>query len=84
MRLFFYASLAKQSAGSPIGNIDYDLTSIVLHTIALSRSSVTLQPTGMQIAVDLDISATLNWHYHCWVASDGGSADLKLSGASVS
>lgn len=38
----------------------------------------------MQISVDLDISATLDWHYHCWAASDSGSADLKLSGASVS
>jgi hypothetical protein len=70
---------------SPIGKIDYDLTNIVMNTIALSQSDVTLETgSGLQISVHLDVSATLNWHYHCWAASDGGSADLKLSGASVS
>jgi hypothetical protein len=56
-----------------------------MNTIALSHSAVELDTgSGLQISVELDVSATLNWHYHCWVASDGGSADLKLSGASVS
>jgi len=54
-------------------------------SITLSESAVELEPaSGVQISVGLDVHATLDWHYHCWAASDSGTADLALQGTSAS
>eukprot|EP01116_Phalansterium_solitarium_P018699 TRINITY_DN5049_c0_g1_i1.p1 TRINITY_DN5049_c0_g1~~TRINITY_DN5049_c0_g1_i1.p1 ORF type:complete len:515 (-),score=215.13 TRINITY_DN5049_c0_g1_i1:375-1880(-) len=73
---------------SPIGTIDYSLTSITLSNTNLGNDAITIVPgTGLQLTLsNVGASAHLNWHYKMEDfphTSDGGSADIAVSQTSA-
>lgn len=77
------------STGSPIGDIDYDLTSIKGSDLAIPSSSLAVDPSvGLRVTgsgASMHLSA--NWHYRMssWPhISDSGSCDVSVSSVSLS
>ncbi|EDO37094.1 predicted protein [Nematostella vectensis] len=76
-------------AGTPVGHISYDLTSVKI--TSLSLPSYSLKPVanvGLQFAVSgVSVALSGHWHYredHWPHISDSGSVDVSASGISFS
>lgn len=76
-------------AGTPLGDIDYSLTSIVITGLTIPSVSTSIVPgQGLVVSVSgVSCHVNMRWHYRqrAWPhISDGGSADVQISGTSVS
>eukprot|EP00731_Ephydatia_muelleri_P031065 Em0022g579a len=75
------------SAGSPIGTIDYTVTSIRITGLQIPSASLTTTTSGLLLQLTgLGAQGSCNWHYsqQSWPhTSDSGSADLSVGGISL-
>jgi len=75
------------SIGTPIGNIDYTLSSIQLSGLQIPTSAIAISSNGFEITADnVAASMTMNWHYEeaAWPhISDSGSADISVSSTTL-
>eukprot|EP00731_Ephydatia_muelleri_P031068 Em0022g582a len=76
------------SAGTPIGTVDYDLTSIVLSGLQIPSATLTTSSSGLLLqASGISAHATANWHYRerSWPnIEDSGSADVSIGSVTLS
>jgi len=77
------------STGTPIGTIDYTLDNIKLTALTLPTSNISLHaPENVNLIVtNVAAHITLSWSYReaSWPhISDSGSADISVSGTSIS
>ncbi|XP_065180329.1 bactericidal permeability-increasing protein-like [Sycon ciliatum] len=78
----------KGKASSPIGKIDYTVSSIKGGTMSIPKSSITLaSSSGITIsASDASLAVKADWHYRMesWPhVSDHGSCDISVSSVSL-
>jgi lipopolysaccharide-binding protein len=70
-------------AGSPIGNIDYELHNIKLTQISIPTASITSSSAGLVVQVSgMSLGLSADWHYKMTgfpYISDSGSADVSAS-----
>eukprot|EP00708_Paratrimastix_pyriformis_P002928 GAFH01001690.1.p1 GENE.GAFH01001690.1~~GAFH01001690.1.p1 ORF type:complete len:490 (-),score=134.42 GAFH01001690.1:12-1343(-) len=71
--------------GTPIGDINYDLTRLVLNNINFGDSAIsTVSGKGVDVKlVGISCHVALNWHYSTWLASDSGSADVTIRNTNI-
>ena len=75
------------SADTPIGTIDYDLTSILLSGLQIPSATLVTSSSGLLLqASGIYAHATANWHYRerSWPnVADSGSADVSIGSVSL-
>jgi len=69
------------STGTPIGDVDYDITAIQIQEFNIGAMGVDLLPgKGLQASDSgASIHVHINWGYSMWLASDSGDADITAS-----
>ena len=73
---------------SPIGKVHWDLTKIHMGNFKIPKAALSTGTAGLTVSASgLSLSGGANWHYKTHVifpVSDSGSADISLSGTSLS
>ena len=73
---------------SPIGNVHWDLTNIRMGNFKIPKAAISTGTAGLTVSASgLSLSGGAHWHYKTHIifpVSDSGSADISLSGTSLS